>query len=103
MPRASLTTAPARHDARGVRAVPPADHAADHPPVWVPLPVAGERLSLHERTIRRAISAGELPGYRFGKALRVRLDELDAWAAAKVMPHARTLTKPAQRGASVVR
>ncbi len=66
------------------------------PPTYVALPVAAERLSLCDRTIRRAISAGELPGYKFGKAIRVRLDELDAWAASKAVPNARTLSKPAR-------
>ena len=47
-------------------------------------------MSLCERTIRRAITAGELPGYKFGKALRVRLADVDAWAMGKAMPHART-------------
>ena len=70
-------------------------------PTWVPLSVAGERLSLHERTIRRAITAGELPGYKIGKALRVRLDELDAWAAAKVMPNPRTTRPTLSGGASL--
>lgn len=95
---------PPSTSARGVRTLP-VDRLASgtSTPTWVPLSVAGERLSLHERTIRRAITAGELPGYKIGKALRVRLDELDAWALSKAMPNARTLTKPAQRGASVVR
>ena len=66
--------------------------------LYVPLAVGGERLSLHERTIRRAIARGELPGYKFGKALRVRLDELDTWAESKAMPDPRTL-RPVKAGA----
>ena len=50
---------------------------------------AAEQVALHPRTLRRAISAGELTGYKFGKALRVRLDELDAWVESKAMPTAR--------------
>jgi len=61
-------------------------HDADPAPLFTSLDAAGVRLDLHPRTIRRAIAAGELPGYKFGKALRVRLDELDAWAEAKAMP-----------------
>lgn len=75
-PRAALTAVP----------IP----STDAPKAWVPLSAGAERLSLCERTLRRAISAGELPGYKFGKALRVRVDELDAWAAAKVIPSARS-------------
>lgn len=86
------TTAAARHASRGLTSHQRADRLApdEAPPAWVPLSTGAERVSLCERTLRRAISAGELPGYKFGKALRVRLDELDAWAMSKAMPHART-------------
>lgn len=66
------------------------------PPDLVTLAAAAERLSLSDRTIRRAISAGELPGHKFGKAIRVSLAELDRWVASKVIPHARTVSKPAR-------
>lgn len=63
------------------------------PPAYVSVTFAGERLSLCDRTIRRAIANGELRGFKFGKALRVRLDDLDRWAETKAMPNARTLSK----------
>lgn len=66
--------------------------------LYVSLDDGGTRTSLHPRTLRRAITAGELTGYRFGKALRVRLDELDAWAASKAMPNPRKLA-PVKAGA----
>ncbi len=56
------------------------------PLLYVSLYEAGARVGLHDRTIRRAIQAGEIRGFKFGKALRVRLDELDAWAESKAMP-----------------
>lgn len=87
MPRATLT-ASTRHNTSGLQ---PADHPTPETPAWVPLPAAAERLSLCDRTIRRAISRGELRGYKFGKAVRVRLDELDAWAEGKAIPNARTV------------
>lgn len=89
-----------RHNATAARSPRPADRpaSAEPPPAWVPLSIAAERVSLCERTLRRAISAGELPGYKFGKALRVRLDELDAWALSKAMPNPRTL-RPVKAGA----
>lgn len=59
-------------------------------PVWVGLAPAAERVSLCERTLRRAMASGELTGYRFGKSLRVKLADLDAWAESKAMPNART-------------
>ena len=48
-------------------------------------------------SLRRAISAGELTGYKIGKSLRVRLDELDAWAMSKAMPNPRTM-RPVKAG-----
>lgn len=62
-------------------------------PLFVSLAEAGIRCGLCERTIRRAISAGELPGFKFGKAVRVRLDDLDKWAESKAIPNARTVAK----------
>ena len=82
---ATLTTPP-RTPAAKLAAVPQPVEG----PVWIPVPQGAERVSLCDRTIRRAIAAGELPGYKFGKALRVRVDELDAWATAKVIPSARS-------------
>lgn len=79
MPRASLAAAPARE------AAPAA--------VLVTMDDAGARCGLHGRTIRRAVSAGELPGYKFGKAFRVRVDELDAWIASKAIPNARSVRR----------
>lgn len=52
--------------------------------------VAGERAGLHPRTLRRAIAAGELRGFKFGRALRIDLDELDRWIESKAVPNART-------------
>jgi excisionase family DNA binding protein len=63
---------------------------AEAPPAWVPLSVASDRVSLCERTIRRAIANGELSGFKFGKALRVRLNDIDAWAESKAIPNARS-------------
>ena len=62
---------------------------------------AAERIDLHPRTLRRAIAAGELPACKFGSALRVRLDELDAWAESKAMPNPRTTRPTLSGGASL--
>lgn len=84
------STAADRHAARGLTALQPADRLASGEalPAWVSLAAAAERLSLCDRTIRRAIARGELRGFKFGKAVRVRLDELDAWADSQAMPNA---------------
>lgn len=54
------------------------------------LDAGAEIAGLHTRTLRRAISNGELTGYKFGRALRIDLDELDRWIASKAIPTART-------------
>lgn len=63
--------------------------------------LTAEQIDLHPRTLRRAIAAGELPAYKFGSALRVRLDELDAWAESKAMPNPRTTRPTLSGGASL--
>lgn len=66
-------------------------------PAWVTLEAGGTYLGIHPRTIRRAMSRGELRGYMFGKpnaagpgmkAVRVKLADLDAWAESRAMPNA---------------
>ena len=59
-------------------------------PTHVPIASAAESLGLCDRTLRRAIASGELRAYKFGKAVRIRVADLDAWAESKVIPNART-------------
>ncbi len=40
-------------------------------------------LRLCEKQVRRLISRGELPAYRFGTALRIKKADIDAYAAAR--------------------
>jgi len=48
-------------------------------------------LRLCEKQVRRLISRGELPTYRFGTALRVKKDDIDAYVSAhQVRPTYRT-------------
>lgn len=56
----TATTANTRHERRGFPTETPADRLApgEAPPAWVPLSAGAERVSLCERTLRRAISAG---------------------------------------------
>lgn len=61
-------------------------------PQFITLDDAGIRTGVHPRTIRRAIAKGELPGYKLAaKALRIRIDDLDAWVESKLMPNARSI------------
>jgi excisionase family DNA binding protein len=49
------------------------------PHVYLGLPEAAEYLGLSVKTLRRRISAGTLPAYRFGpRSIRVRLADLEA-------------------------
>lgn len=41
---------------------------------------AGEYLNLSENFVRKLIATGELPACRFGRAVRVRLSALQAYA-----------------------
>ena len=43
----------------------------------ITIEVAAERLSCSHWTIRRMISRGEIPAYRFGKARMIRIDPRD--------------------------
>lgn len=54
------------------------------------LDAAAARVSLHPRTLRRAIAAGELAGFKFGAAVRVDLLDLDRWIESKAVPNARS-------------
>jgi excisionase family DNA binding protein len=46
--------------------------------------VVADRLSLSERSVRRLISAGELPVVRIGRSVRMSETALGNWIAAKV-------------------
>lgn len=82
-----------RHLAAVVTDRPAADRLApgETPPEWVTLAAGSARLSLCDRTLRRAIARGELTAYRFGSAVRVRLSDLDAWAESKAAPTGRAV------------
>jgi excisionase family DNA binding protein len=40
-------------------------------------------LRLCEKQVRRLIARGELPAYRFGTALRIKKEDIDAYAEAR--------------------
>jgi len=41
------------------------------------------RLRLCEKQVRRLISRGELPAYRFGTALRIKKEDIDLYVKAR--------------------
>lgn len=66
--------------------------ATPQSPEFADLPTLGIIYDLHPITFRRAISAGELRGYKFGprKGIRVRLSDAAQWAESKRVPNARS-------------
>ncbi|OKI34584.1 hypothetical protein A6A25_25285 [Saccharothrix sp. CB00851] len=52
-------------------------------PAYLSVGDAAARLSVSEATIRRAIRSGELAHVRIGRAVRVAVVDLDAYAAAR--------------------
>jgi excisionase family DNA binding protein len=57
---------------------------------YLPLTAAAEHVALCTRTLRRAVSAGELPAYKVGSVLRFDQGELDTWMRSKAVPNARS-------------
>lgn len=73
-------------------------------PIWLSTKAASARLGLTLRTLYRIIDAGQLPAYKFGRVIRLRQDDVDAFVeASRVHPGdlvhlypetAGTLTRP---------
>jgi excisionase family DNA binding protein len=54
---------------------------------WISTTEAARRLGLTPRTIYRLIDTGDLVAYRFGRVIRVRPDDLDAFIeASRITP-----------------
>lgn len=47
--------------------------------VWLSTGDAASRLGVTTRTLYRFIDEGQLPGYRFGRVIRLKQDEVDAF------------------------
>lgn len=46
---------------------------------WFTLPELGEWLKVSRTTAYRLVSSNELPGYRIGRAIRVRRMDIEKW------------------------
>jgi excisionase family DNA binding protein len=53
--------------------------AMDDGPDWLSVPRAARALGVVSRTVYGLINAGSLPGYRIGRVIRVRRDDLDRY------------------------
>lgn len=61
---------------------PPRDREA-----WLSTPDAARRIGVGIRTLYSFIDAGALPAYRFGRVIRLKADEVDAYIeGARIEP-----------------
>ena len=53
--------------------------STDEPIQWLSTAEAANRLGITPRTLYRFIDEGQLPAYRFGRVIRLKQDEVDAF------------------------
>lgn len=58
------------------------DPDPDPDPEWLNTDGAARRLGLNSRTVYRLVNQGELAAYRFGRVIRIRVQDVDAYIAA---------------------
>ena len=54
-------------------------HAAYEEIVWLSTLKAANRMGITTRTLYRFIDRGDLPAYRFGRVIRLRLSDVDSF------------------------
>lgn len=52
-------------------------------PTWLSTKQASQRLGVTLRTIYALLDAGDLPGYKFGRVIRLKQDEVDQFIEAQ--------------------
>ena len=50
--------------------------------IWLGTKEAARRLGITPRTLYRFIDGGDLPGYRFGRVIRIKATDVDAFIEA---------------------
>ena len=61
--------------------------AAPSDPVWLGTQEAARQLGITPRTLYRLINEGEIPAYKLGRVLRLRLSDVEAFLeSARVQP-----------------
>jgi excisionase family DNA binding protein len=55
----------------------------------VSIPRVALKLGVDHKTLRLAVSRGELPAYRIGSNIRLKWTDVDAWLESKVIPTSR--------------
>jgi excisionase family DNA binding protein len=51
-------------------------------PIWLGTPKAAKYLGVHLRLLYKLIDTGQIPAYRMGRVMRVRIADLDTFLAA---------------------
>ena len=64
---------------------------SERPTVWHTYKTAAAYLQIRPITLKRAVDAGKLRAFRLQRAVRFRLEDLDAWlTASPVQPEVRS-------------
>lgn len=54
---------------------------------WLSTRAAAEQLGITTRTLYRLIDSGQLPAYKFGRVIRLKQDEIEAFVqSARIVP-----------------
>lgn len=64
---------------REYRDMPASDDTADDEIEWLSTPGAAERLGITSRTLYRFIDEGQLPAFKFGRVIRLKKSDVDAY------------------------
>lgn len=63
------------------------EEESDDDIVWLSTPAAADRLGITARTLYRFIDEGQLPAYKFGRVIRLKRDDVDAYIeSCRVQP-----------------
>ena len=79
----------------------PSDDTASDEIEWLSTRVAAERLGITARTLYRFIDEGQLPAFRFGRVIRLKKADVDAYIeSCRVEPGSMSHLYPETSGAA---
>lgn len=68
-------------------------------PVWLSTPAAAERLGITARTLYRFIDEGQVAAYKFGRVIRLKQSDVDAYIeSCRVEPGTMSHLYPETKG-----
>ena len=78
-----------------------ADETDDSDIIWLSTPGAAERLGITPRTLYRFIDEGQVAAYKFGRVIRLKQDDVDAYIeSCRVAPGSMSHLYPDTAGTS---